>query len=472
MLDSVSFSLYEQEIMGITGIAASGKSVIAGILSGVYEEDSGEIYINENLVKIGSIEQAYEQRVYYIGLDTRINKEISIAEWFFLSRNSRKKWVSRKVMTQIVIDILKEYGLHIDVSQKGKMLSYYEQKLVEIAAAAWEKAKIIILDKILGDCTYQERHNIYKILQRLKQDGVGIIIVESNWKNLFYIADKIMVLRSRTLGGIFYRTEKGYDEEIIYKTCMQSTIEPKIRIKGADGSTQLITIEDIFVHNKKIQGSIMVRKGEIVGIIDERKRSFSFMENLLIENKDGNARVCLEGKAIYPQNRIKSQKQGIVSIPDNEGQNLVFHNMTIGENILFSSLRKCCIGGLFISGKKRRFLQNEYAKVFGIDEDIFDKMPYEVETDIIALTPLLRLIANKPKLIIIESKFNKIGGMMQEKIMEFICYAKEHGISVLYCVTTEEEAIKICDRNYYFKTDNIIEIATQHVDNTSLFHGN
>lgn len=468
-LDSFSFSLYEGELLGLTGLSASGKSVVAGILAGIYTEDSGKIFLDNQPIKIGMIEKAYQHRIYSIGAGRRVSGGLSIAEWICLSGSQRIKWMKRRTMLQIAGDIFREYGISMDVARKGNVLSYYEQKITELLAAAWQGARVIILDEVLGGLSRIEYYSMYKTVEKLIEKGIGVLVIESDMKNLFSIADRIIVMRAGTLGGVFYKSLTGYDEESIYKVSVQNVMERRGALKRNKEYPLLLRAEGIDIPGKVYGGAFYIGKGEAVGFVDKAKLSCLFLEKLLMTRTYSRAGIYLEGNRLHCRNKSHALKKGIVSLNGGDGDSQIFPGMTIGENIMILNLKACCKGGEIISRKKHRFIMKEYARMFGIDESIMEQMPFEADYNIKALVPFMRLLACRPKIILIDSSFVRADIYIQEKMADLINYAGEHGISIVYCAMAEEEARKFCSRVYHFADGRIVESAPPVIKNTSLF---
>ena len=468
-LDSFSFSLYEGELLGITGLSASGKSVVAGILAGIYTEDSGKIFLYGESVKIGMIEKAYQHRIYCIGAGMRISAGLSIAEWMCLSGSQRKKWMKRKTMIQITGDIFKEYGINMDVTKKGGMLSYYEQKISELLAAAWQGAGVIVLDEVFCGLSRIEYYSMYKTLGKLIEKGIGILVIESDMKNLFPIADRIIVMRAGTLGGVFYRGVTGYDEESLYKVSVQNVMERREPLKSDREYPLLLRADGIQIPGKVHKGSFHIGRGEAVGFVDKGKRACQLLEDILMSGEYFRADIYLEGTRLNCTSKSQALKKGIVSLNGSDGGNQIFPGMTIGENIMLLNLKICCKGGEIISKKKYRFIMKEYARLMGIDESVLEQMPYEADYNIKALVPFMRLLACRPKIILVDSSFVRADIYIQEKMADLIDYARAHGMSIVYCAMAEEEARKFCGRVYHLTDGRIIESAPPVIKNTSLF---
>ena len=82
-VDSISFSLGESEIVGFLGANGAGKSTLMHILSGIYEHDSGEFYINNKLTKLNSFQKAKKNGISIVFQERSLFPNLSIEENIF-----------------------------------------------------------------------------------------------------------------------------------------------------------------------------------------------------------------------------------------------------------------------------------------------------------------------------------------------------------------------------------------------------
>ncbi len=132
------------------GENGAGKSTLMKILSGVYSETSGDIYMNEKKVSIKSPVEAQELGIAIIHQEFNLFPNLSAAENIFIDRKQaankfgKIKWKSLHKQAENLIQTI---GANIDVSKEVQYLGVHSQQVIEIAKALSLDAKILIMDE-------------------------------------------------------------------------------------------------------------------------------------------------------------------------------------------------------------------------------------------------------------------------------------------------------------------------------------
>lgn len=462
LLDSFSFSAYQQEIVVITGLLDSGKSIVAKILGGLSDMDEGKIYVNEKLVCIGTMEQAYKEGIHYIGRETGIGDRISVAEHMCIDKPQGLSdfWINKRTMNHLAKDIIDEYEIDMNVHKIGAFLTNCEKRIVEILTATLHQAKVLVLHEVLSECTRNEFLKIIKLIYALKQKGLCIIIIESNIKSIMSIADRIIVMRSGTLGGVFYREYEGYDENQIYKVSKQTTMTDKTIQKCKENHPILITVKNIQIPGFIIKGEFYVKEGETVGFVEEDNHAADIITNLLCGEYKKCGEIKMQGRKILIRNRKQAVKAGIVSLEgyNETGAGVLFEGLTIGDNMMFMNYNSVSWKIGIMKKHALSFAMREYAKIFGINEAELDLKPREADYYTKASVPLIRLLIGNPKIILMNNSFVRSDSIVQEKILDFINHAKERNISIVLSSSSREEVEKLCDRAYILVNNEILPL--------------
>ncbi len=147
-LSDVSFSVNKGEVHGLVGENGAGKSTLMKVMSGVYQPDSGEIFIEGVKVKMTNIKKAQEQGVAIIFQELNLLPHLTVADNIFIGRQpTMKGFIHDKKMhsdTQIILD---ELGINLNSYEIVSRLSVAQQQMVEIAKAISMDSKILVLDE-------------------------------------------------------------------------------------------------------------------------------------------------------------------------------------------------------------------------------------------------------------------------------------------------------------------------------------
>jgi D-xylose transport system ATP-binding protein len=211
----VSIDLYPGEILGLVGGNGAGKSTLVKTLSGAQKADSGEIYINGELVSINSPRDAKN-----LGIET-IYQTLALAENqdapsnMFLGRELMTRWgtlddssmedAARKVMGRLNP---KFQNFKVPVES----LSGGQRQSVAIAKAVYFNARILIMDEPTAALGPAETEQVRQLMRQLKAEGIGIIMISHDIHDVFDLADRISVMLQGKLVGTVNKDDVTMDE--------------------------------------------------------------------------------------------------------------------------------------------------------------------------------------------------------------------------------------------------------------------
>lgn len=203
-LSNVSFELREGEILGVTGLAGSGRSLLANCLFGITKYE-GEIRVNGVLKNIKNPKTAItngiammpenrlEDSIFQF-LDT--NENIAFPS---LHRFSRNLIINMDYLKQTVLDYFSRSN--INSNHMGNILGYSGGSLQKAIFAKWimSRAKIFILDEPTRGIDIASKIDIYNFVNDLVKKNVCIIYISSDIEEIFGICDRVAVLSENTL---------------------------------------------------------------------------------------------------------------------------------------------------------------------------------------------------------------------------------------------------------------------------------
>jgi branched-chain amino acid transport system ATP-binding protein len=206
-LDSVNLVVEEKEIRAIIGPNGSGKTTMLNCLSGIYKPDGGSIvYSNTDitgsppykLTKIG-IDGTFQNLRMFNSLTVLQNVMVachchtkaSLFEDIFNAPRSKQE---EKEMIQESEHWLEFMGLTEKRDYYPKSLSYGQCRMVEIARALASKPKLLLLDEPAAGLSQTEANRLADEIQKIRESGIAIILVEHNMRFIMNLSDKILVL--------------------------------------------------------------------------------------------------------------------------------------------------------------------------------------------------------------------------------------------------------------------------------------
>lgn len=196
-LDNMSLTLEKGEIHGLIGENGAGKSTLIKVLTGLYQPESGEIYVNGEQVQFRNPEQAKEKGVACVYQELNIIPDCNIVDNIFIG-NYRKKnrfFLDRKYMEARAVEIMHSLGQEVDLSAPCSTMGIGMQQMVEIAKAIQLEAGIIILDEPTASLGEQEVEQLFKSIRILQKKGITFLFVSHKLEEIFELCDRVTIMR-------------------------------------------------------------------------------------------------------------------------------------------------------------------------------------------------------------------------------------------------------------------------------------
>ncbi|NPV54986.1 MAG: sugar ABC transporter ATP-binding protein [Firmicutes bacterium] len=217
----VSFSLYAGEVLGIAGLVGAGRSEIMRSIVGADGKDSGEIYVFGEKVDIkspfdairigiGLLPEERKLQGLILPLDVRGNISLPILE-----RISKWGFIRRLVEHKSAVDMVERLGIKTpSVEQKVRNLSGGNQQKVVFAKWFLRGCRIFIFDEPTRGIDVGAKLEIYKLMNELVKDGVGIIVISSDLPEILGISDRLLVMHHGRIAGEL-RHDEATQEKVL-----------------------------------------------------------------------------------------------------------------------------------------------------------------------------------------------------------------------------------------------------------------
>ena len=197
-LKDLSLTIRKGEIHCLAGENGSGKSTLIKIMSGVYQPNTGEIYIDGNKVESLSPMASIEHGVQVIYQDFSLFGNLTVAENLAMNvqlREQRHVLNWRKVR-EIAREAVKRLGVDLDLDTDVEKLSTAGKQLVAIARALMSDARLIIMDEPTTALTGKEIETLFRIVKDIQSRGIAILFVSHKMREMLEISEHITVIRN------------------------------------------------------------------------------------------------------------------------------------------------------------------------------------------------------------------------------------------------------------------------------------
>jgi ribose transport system ATP-binding protein len=265
-LRSVDITVAPGEILGLVGENGAGKSTLIKILSGAYQRDAGEIWVDGQPIGNPDPHHMLELGIAVIYQEPALAMHLSVAENIFMGRLPTRHHlaIDWDRLDQDTAVLSERLGLHLEPRAAVASLSVARRQMVEIAKALSRDARIIVLDEpsaVLGDT---ELEGLFRVMRRLADKGVGLVYISHRLNEVYQVTHRVTVMKdgkvvadapTRSLGpDELIRLMVGRDLGDIYGT---NDVERGGAVLSVRGLRREGVIEDI---------EFDVHAGEIVGV--------------------------------------------------------------------------------------------------------------------------------------------------------------------------------------------------------------
>lgn len=200
-LNQVSFDLLEGEVLGVIGPNGSGKTTLVNTITGFVKPDAGDVFFRNIRItgfppyKIADLGVSRTFQVARPFLSLRSFKNLIVPLW---SPRARRFAGSRGGdRDTVAIDLLEEVGFERDAFVPYKFASALPLgylKRLELARCLALRPEVIICDEVFSGLSMSEIASILPLIEKLKMKGVTLIMIEHRLRELFSVADSIIVL--------------------------------------------------------------------------------------------------------------------------------------------------------------------------------------------------------------------------------------------------------------------------------------
>ena len=266
VLHGIDLDVGAGEVVALLGENGAGKSTLSKIISGAVPPSAGEMtWFGANFAP-ASPRAAMDVGVGMIHQELKLLPQLSIAENVFVGRYLMKGGrVDRRGMEERAHAGLQRLGLDVSPRRLVEGLSTAKQQLIEIAKAMTLDAKLLILDEPTAALGGEETQLLFRQIERLKADGVGIIYISHRLEEIRQIADRIVVMRD---GAKVQEFDSGdVPVRTIVEAMVGRSLERMFPVIPAPQQDVMLEIRGLSSPSRTFNNiSFSVKRGEVFGI--------------------------------------------------------------------------------------------------------------------------------------------------------------------------------------------------------------
>ena len=338
----VSLKLYRGEVLALLGENGAGKTTLMNILYGLYHQDSGEMVVRGESVRISSPSESIRRGIGMVHQHFMLVPVFTVAENIMLGAET-VKGMSLDVASvrRRIRELAGQYNLPVDPDAYVKDLSVGQQQRVEIVKALYRKAEILILDEPTAVLTPQEADDLFAVIRTLQTQGTSVIFISHKLKEVLAISDRIMVLRRGQVVG--ETTPGSATERSLAEMMVGRSVLLEVDKQPAQPGEVVLDVHDLRVEDDRGQQvvngvSLQVRAGEIVGIAGVQGNGQTELVEALTGLRPTRAGQVLIAGADYT-NAVprKITESGTAHVPEDRQEDGLVLSYSIADNLVLNN---------------------------------------------------------------------------------------------------------------------------------------
>ena len=345
-LTDVSVAFYPGQVNALVGENGAGKSTLMKILSGVYVDYEGEVWLNGTLQQFKGTKDAEAAGIAIIHQELNLVPELSIADNLFLGKEKINDWgwLDRPFMNKKSREVMDRLDLRLDPSVLVSELKVGQCQLVEIAKALLSDASVLVMDEPTSAISDAEVTKLFTIIRQLRSEGKTIIYISHKMKELFELSDCFVVLRDGR--HVASESASGITEELLITQMAGRKLETRAALAKSFGETALelqgLCLNDAISKAILKDISFSVRKGEVLGIYGLLGAGRTeLMETLFgLHKTPTSKKIEIAGRTYFPTSPKAAMDAGLALVPEDRKVQGLLLDWSLIHNISLPNLQE------------------------------------------------------------------------------------------------------------------------------------
>lgn len=448
-LDDVDFELAAGEVHALLGENGAGKSTLIKCLTGAYRRDSGDITLDGVLVSPQSTSEAQELGIGTVYQEVNLLPNLTVAQNLTFGREPRRfGLIDTRAQKRQAREMLKGYGLDIDVGRDLATYSVAIQQIIAIARAVAVSGKVLILDEPTASLDAAEVRMLFDVVRNLRDQGLGIVFVSHFLDQVFDLTDRVTVLRNGQKVVTAKTTELDRLTLIQHMLGRElETLTPAAtRNEIKEDKPTMLTFKGIGRSGVIEPFDLTIREGEVTGFAgllgSGRTESAELLFGLRRAQTgyatDRNGPVAIEN----PRAAIGS---GFGFAPEDRKTHGIVADLSVRENIILAlQAQRGWMRPLPRAEQDR--LADDYIKKLDIRTSDAEKMIGDLSGGNQQKVVLARWLAMNPRFLILDEPTRGIDVGAHAEILKLVDQLTNDGMSVLIISSELDELVIAAER--------------------------
>ncbi len=448
-LDGVDFTVRAGEIHALLGENGAGKSTLIKVLTGVHPADAGEIRLAGQPIRPRLPKEAERAGISTVYQEVNLVPSLSVAENIALGRQAgRFGFINWGAVRRHAKEALARLEIDCDVDAELGTLSVALQQMVAIARALDVQARVLILDEPTASLDEKEVAELFAVMRRLREQGLGIVFVTHFLDQVYAVSDRITVLRNGRLVGEYLASELPR-LELVSKMLgreLAAAVAKEHHPETASSAAPVIEAIGLGRRHAIQPFDLTLRRGEVTGLAGLLGSGRTETARLLFGiDRPDSGRVRIGGREVRIASPRDAVRLGLAFSSEDRKTEGILPNLSVRENLILALQAKRGLARA-LSREEQVSLCEHYIRALRIKTA-------DAEVPIRTLSGgnqqkvlLARWLAPQPDLIILDEPTRGIDVGAKQEIEQLVAKLSADGLAVLFISSEIEEVVRRCAR--------------------------
>ena len=462
-LKDIDFDLRRGEVHAILGENGAGKSTLVKILSGAVMPSQGEIRLQGQQIHIAGPAFARRYGIAMVYQETSLVPTMTVAQNLYLGD---EKFFNRLRGVYIEAQqFLQSLNFPVDPTAPVVSLGTAKRQMVEIARAVRLKAQIIIFDEPTATLTPEEKHHLFALIRRLREEGVAIVFISHALEEALELSDRITILRDGA--HVITDDAKTFSRETIVRHMVGRSLTDDLYSRAADSrklrpaGEKVLSVQNLSMQNFVRNSSFSIFAGQVTGVFGLVGSGRTEMARIIagVAKRDffHGGDVRLGNTSVRYQTPRAAVCDGVVYVTEDRKGDGFFETMSVAENIYIGQISSRQSRGLMSSMGETQMLAADWTKKLNIRALSADFRVVVLSGGNQQKVVIAKALVQKPRLVIFDEPTRGVDVGAIAEIHHLISALADEGLAVVVISSYLPEILSLSDRILVSRQGRIVE---------------
>ncbi|WP_010194752.1 sugar ABC transporter ATP-binding protein [Bacillus sp. m3-13] len=475
-LDKVTFTAKPGSVHALIGANGAGKSTLMKVLAGTYVHFTGEINLGGKQLSISKPTDSQKAgvQIVYQEVDSALIPTLTVAENIMLQEtvqnSGSKQWIHWRNVHKKAASQLEKLNSNISTKRLVSSLTLAEKQMVLLARAISTDCKFLILDEPTAPLSNRETEKLFSVINKLKEEGVGIIFISHRIPEIVEICDEITIMRN---GQVVKRDKvANLTSERIVEWMLGQKLEQQFPEHNPTIGKTLLEVEGLRDNTIVKDVSLHVKAGEVVGVAGlVGAGKTELCKALFGGSSKTSGTIKIKGSTVKVKSPNVAVQNGLAFIPEERRKEGLILHESVQTNLVSANLHAFTKALHFLDKKAQKNKSQELIQTLGIKTPSPDTSVHTLSGGNQQKIAIGKWLVSEADIYIFDEPTKGVDVGAKRDIFELITALAKRGKAILYASSELSEIAGLTNRVYVLYDGKVTkELSTADTDEQELLY--